>query len=129
MPDSPTYTFRPPIACTKWDTVRCPEGLHKSIMFQHGCPHHCGPPGALADPGGATDMQPPNRIQFFHFRMFLLKSTSVGGQHPPPPNGSAPPTNGKSWIRNCPGGMYFLNTSTNVLYQYGHQGPMSFCYT
>ena len=35
-PDSPGYTFRPP-----------PEGPHKSMTFQHGCPHHWKPPGGM----------------------------------------------------------------------------------
>ena len=35
-PDSPAYTFRPP-----------PQGLHKSMTFQHGCPHHWKPPGRM----------------------------------------------------------------------------------
>ena len=35
-PDSPAYTFWPP-----------PEGPHKSVMFQHGCPHHWKPPGRM----------------------------------------------------------------------------------
>ena len=35
-PDSPAYTFRPP-----------PEGLHKSMTFQHGIPHHWKPPGGM----------------------------------------------------------------------------------
>ena len=35
-PDSPEYTFRPP-----------PEGPHKSMTFQHGCPHHWKPPGGM----------------------------------------------------------------------------------
>ena len=29
------------------DTIRCPEGLHKLMTFQHGCLHHCGPPGRM----------------------------------------------------------------------------------
>ena len=36
VPDSPTYTFRP-----------LPEGPHKSMTFQHGCPHHWKPPGRM----------------------------------------------------------------------------------
>ena len=28
----------------QWNT---PERLHKSMTFQHGCPHHCGPPGRM----------------------------------------------------------------------------------
>ena len=23
------------------------KGLYKSMTFQHGCPHHCGPPGGM----------------------------------------------------------------------------------
>ena len=36
VPDSPAYTFRPP-----------PEGPHKSMTFQHGCPHHWKPPDGM----------------------------------------------------------------------------------
>ena len=35
-PDSPMYTFQPP-----------PEGLHRSMTFQHGCHHHWKPPGGM----------------------------------------------------------------------------------
>ena len=28
-------------------TSLCPEGPHKLMTFQHGCPHHCIPPGGM----------------------------------------------------------------------------------
>ena len=29
------------------DTIQCPEGLHKLMTFQHGCPQHCKSPGRM----------------------------------------------------------------------------------
>ena len=54
---------------------------------------------SFADPGGAAGARPPNRIQFFHFRIcFHQKApTSEAGT---PPMAQHPP-NGKSWICHC----------------------------
>ena len=55
--------------------------------------------GPLGNPGGAASTPSPQQDPILSFsHMFLLKSTHIGGQHPP--NGSSPP-NGKSWICNC----------------------------
>ena len=56
----------------------------------------------LADPGGHCQCMPPppNRIQFFHFHIcFCQKAPTL--EVSIPPNGSAPPPNGKSWICHC----------------------------
>ena len=55
---------------------------------------------SLADPG-APRRAPPQQDQFLSFsHTFSPKSVRIRGWHPPPPNGSAPPPNGKSWIRH-----------------------------
>ena len=46
--------------------------------------------------GGSRGRRPPQQDPIL---LFLLKSAHIGGRRPP--NGSAPPPNGKSWIRCC----------------------------
>ena len=38
------------------DTIQCPEGLHKLMTFQHGCPHHCRSPGRMCFLNMSTKM-------------------------------------------------------------------------
>ena len=57
---------------------------------------------ALADPGGAASVSPPNRINFFHFRICFHQKVYASEVGAPPPTGRPPP-NGKSWIRHWRG--------------------------
>ena len=54
---------------------------------------------ALADPGGHRQHMPPNRINFFHFRIHFCQKVYASEVGTPPWVGAPP--NGKSWIRHC----------------------------
>ena len=54
---------------------------------------------ALADPGGAAGAPPPNRINFFRFRIRFCRKVYASEVGAPPPTGRRPP-HGKSWIRH-----------------------------
>ena len=100
-PDSLAYTFRPPIACTKWDTIGCPEGPHKSMTFQHGCPPHCGPPGGMYFLNTSTRAAPDSPVYTFRpppEELHKLMMFQHGCPH--------------HW--KPPGRMYFYNTSIRL---------------
>ena len=70
-PDSPLYTFRPP-----------PEGPHKSLMFQHGCPHHWKPPGRMYFYNTSTKFK--QSIKYFfaiHTLIVMFKSSFAYTAH------------------------------------------------
>ena len=70
-PDSPLYTFRPP-----------PEGPHKSLTFQHGCPHHWKPPGRMYFYNTSTKFK--QSIKYFfaiHTLIVMFKSSFAYTAH------------------------------------------------
>ena len=58
-------------------------------------------PLTLVDPGDTTgERSPPDRIQFFCFRICFCRKAPISEVGPPPQMARHPPPNGKSWINH-----------------------------